>query len=64
MVKKKVKRVKKGQSCGNGFERVTVKYGKRTIRACIRTEGEYKKAKAHKYRWWEKVLDAVSGMSP
>lgn len=55
-----MKRIKKGQSCGTGFERVTIKIGKRVIRGCIRIGG---KTKHRKYPWWEKVLDVASGMS-
>lgn len=58
-----VKSVRKGQPCGNGFERVTIKVGKRTIRACIRNEDEYKRVKAYKASksgWFKYVMDTVA----
>lgn len=58
--KKSVKRLRKGERCARGWERVTIQYGKRTIKACIRKEAIKKQAKVKGEPWIMTALDAVA----
>ena len=52
--KAKAKVVRKGQRCKPGWERVTVKIGKRTHRICVRMDPKKKKSSKIAF-----ILDAL-----
>jgi hypothetical protein len=49
--KKAVKVIQKGERCGTGWERLTIKYGRKTFRACVR-KGTKKKEARKRSPWW------------